>query len=55
MANLRKVLEWLSENLAPKFLSESEAMSLTPLPPLPLPGNCTSGAYFLPYQPSMLG
>ena len=34
-ANLRKVLEWLLENLAPKFPSESEAMSLTPLPPSP--------------------
>ena len=35
MADLRKVLQWLSENLAPKFPSESEAMSLTPLPPSP--------------------
>ena len=39
----------ISENLAPKFHSEVEAMPLNPLPPLPPPpGKCASGTYFLP-------
>ena len=39
-----QMTEWHSENLAPKFHSEVEAISLTPLPPSH-PGKCTTGTF----------
>jgi len=41
-----KMKEWRFKELSS---SSGGAMSLTPIDPSPLPGKCTSGAYFLPY------
>ena len=41
-----QIREWVSENLAPKFLKEGGAMSLTPLPPPPPPKSAPVGHIF---------